>query len=72
MDFINEKLISIEDVLKDNKKLIIKKEEKDKFLNGVKLETDLEDGIYRIYLESEDFIGTGEIKNKTLKRDVII
>lgn len=42
------------------------------FLNGVKLKTDLEDGIYKIYNKDNMFIGTGEINNKDLKRDVIM
>ena len=41
------------------------------FLNGVQLTHELEDGIYTIYSE-EKFIGIGIIKNKLLKRDIII
>lgn len=41
------------------------------FLNGVKLNNNKEDGVYRIY-NNNKFIGTGIIKNKLLKRDVII
>ena len=41
------------------------------FLNGVQLTNDLEDGIYTIYCE-EKFIGIGTIKNKLLKRDIVI
>ena len=49
----------------DNKKMEL-------FLNGVKLKTDLKDGIYKIYNKDNMFIGTGEIKSKGLKRDVIM
>ena len=41
------------------------------FLNGVQLTHDLKDGIYRIYSE-EKFIGIGTIKDKLLKRDIVI
>jgi len=41
------------------------------FLNGVQLTHNLEDGIYKIYSE-EKFIGIGIIKDKLLKRDIII
>ena len=41
------------------------------FLNGVQLTHELDDGIYTIYSE-EKFIGIGIIKNKLLKRDIII
>ena len=42
------------------------------FLNGVNLEFKLEDGIYRIYNEKNEFIGTGTIKSNVLKRDIIV
>lgn len=48
----------------DNKKLQL-------FLNGVQLTWKLEDGVYKIYSDSK-FIGLGTIKNKLLKRDVIL
>ena len=41
------------------------------FLNGVQLTHDLEDGIYKIYADQK-FIGIGTVKNKLLKRDIII
>lgn len=48
----------------DNKKLQL-------FLNGVQLTWKLEDGVYKIYSDRK-FIGLGTIKNKLLKRDVIL
>ena len=41
------------------------------FLNGVQLTHELKDGIYTIYSE-EKFIGIGTVKNKLLKRDIVI
>lgn len=41
------------------------------FLNGVQLTHELQDGIYTIYSE-ENFIGIGTVKNKLLKRDIVI
>lgn len=41
------------------------------FLNGVQLTYDFEDGIYKIYHE-DSFVGIGTIKNKILKRDIIV
>ena len=41
------------------------------FLNGVQLTHELEDGIYTIY-NDDKFIGTGTVKNKLLKRDIVI
>lgn len=42
------------------------------FLNGVNLKTDKINGVYKIYNEAKEFIGTGEIINSKLKRDVIL
>ena len=72
VEFINKEIISIEKIFKD--KPIIKLENKklQLFLNGVQLTKNMEDGIYRIYNENQQFIGIGTIKNKLLKRDIII
>ena len=44
---------------------------KEKFLNGVKLNFNMENGVYRIY-NKKIFLGLGVINNNILKRDVII
>lgn len=41
------------------------------FLNGVQLTHELEDGIYRVYSEGK-FIGIGTVKDKLLKRDIVV
>lgn len=41
------------------------------FLNGVQLTFEMSDGIYKVY-SNRKFIGIGTIKNKLLKRDIII
>ena len=43
----------------------------EKFLNGVKLNFNMENGVYRIY-NKKIFLGLGVINNNILKRDVII
>ena len=55
-------------------KEIVKLQEKEleKFLNGVKIDIDKKDGIYKIYDDKEKFIGIGVEKNKKMKRDVIL
>ena len=40
--------------------------------NGVKLKTDMEDGLYRIYNEEKVFIGIGSVQNGYLKREIWI
>ena len=64
-------LITIEDYFKDCEKIILDFRKLQLFLNGVQLTHELNDGIYRIYSD-EKFIGIGTIKNKLLKRDIII
>ena len=65
------RIISIEEVLKDNQEYKLNDNELNKLLNGVKIITDLKDGLVRIY-NNEKFIGVGEVKNKVLKRKIII
>lgn len=69
-EFLNEHLITIEKLLKNNDNIILDKNEINKFLNGVKLERKLSNGIYKIYDESNRFIGTGIIEEEKLKRDI--
>ena len=68
-DFLNKKLITIEEIFKDKEKIDL--DDTKLFLNGVKIKTKKEEGIYRIY-KNNKFIGTGTIKNNLLKRDLII
>ena len=68
---IEEKIIKIEEIFKSVKKYELDKRKLQLFLNGVKLNVDLEDGVYRIYKENI-FIGTGVVKDNFLKRDIII
>ena len=65
-------LISIEEFLKDKQLINLNSKKVKLFLNGVNLEYKLEDEIYRIYNEKNEFIGTGTIKNNVLKRDIIV
>ena len=66
---IQKKILPIECIFKNNESIIIK--DIKKFLNGVKLYYELQDGVYRVYYNDE-FLGLGVIKNNLLKRDVII
>ena len=42
------------------------------FNNGVKLTYDLSEGLYRIYNSKGVFIGIGSVKDKTLKREIML
>ncbi len=71
-EFLNKHLITFEKILKDNPKICLNSKQIEMFLNGVKIVKDLENGIYKIENEKGIFIGTGEIKAGTLKRDIIL
>lgn len=68
---IANKIISIEQVFKNVLEIELDKRKLELFLNGVQLTYDLKDGLYRIYSNSK-FIGLGTVKNKLLKRDIVI
>lgn len=71
-EFLDKHIITFEEILKDKTKICLNNKQMEMFLNGVKIIQDLEDGIYKIENENGIFIGTGEIKAGTLKRDVIL
>ncbi len=64
-------IIGIEEIFKEIPEITIKQREYEKYLNGVKIDTDNMDGIYRIYLNNK-FSGLGIVENKKLKRDLVI
>ena len=70
--FINEHFISIEKVFEDRKSITITSNRLKHFLNGVKLSFNLEDGLYKIYDEKNNFLGIGRIKDKLLKREIVL
>lgn len=68
---LEERIISIEKIFKDNLTINLNDRKLELFLNGVQLTHDLKDGLYRIYNNS-NFIGLGIVKDKLLKRDIVI
>lgn len=71
-EFLDNHLITMEKLLSEKPNIIIDLNNMEKFLNGVKLEQNAPDGIYKIYDKDNIFIGTGVIEDKKLKRDIII
>ena len=63
-------LITLEKYFSDKEDIKLK--EITPFLNGVQISYNLPDDIYKIYDKDGKFIGIGTIKNKLLKRDIII
>ena len=64
--------ISIEEFFKQNENIILNSNDMTRFLNGVKLSTQKEDGIYNIYNTDNNFIGICIVKDNKLKRDIIV
>lgn len=71
-NYINNKIISIEKIFESNNSIKLYSRKLELFLNGVRLSMNIDDGVYRIYSEAGNFIGIGVIKDKLLKRDIVI
>lgn len=67
----NFKLISIEEIFNNLTRIDLNDRKKELFLNGVMLTYELQDGVYSVYNNNE-YVGTGIVKNKLLKRDIVI
>lgn len=68
---VEKHFITIEKYFENCKKINLDAKKLQLFLNGVQLTHELEDGIYTIYSD-EKFIGIGAVKNKLLKREIIL
>ncbi len=64
-------IITMEELLKEKEKIVLNEKNLEMFLNGVKIKIENKTGIYRIYNENKQFIGTGIVQENKLKRDVI-
>lgn len=75
MQFLEKNCISIEEFFKkesEEKEIYLNEKKLQLFLNGVKLNNNLTEGLYRIYDEKKQFIGIGLIENNLLKREIIV
>ena len=70
-DEAQKKILTIENIFKEKEKIYLNDKGVELFLNGVQLTRELEDDVYRVYTDNR-FIGLGIIKNKLLKRDIVI
>lgn len=70
-DLLEEKVITIEKFFEDKEEIQLNNKELELFLNGVKLNSENKNDIYRIYNQNK-FIGLGIIEDNKLKRDVIV
>ena len=68
---ISKKIINIEEIFEKNSSIELTKRKLELFLNGVNLTVQNQNGIYKVYSENK-FIGIGIVKDKLLKRDIVI
>ncbi len=65
-------IITIEEIFKNNPQIQLEQEQIEPYINGVKINTEKTNGVYRIYKPNGTFIGLGIIENSKLKRDLVI
>ena len=68
---LKENLISIEDFFDDKEIINFNDADLFRFLNGVKVDINIDDGIYRVYNNGK-FIGIGIVQNGKIKRDIVM
>ena len=71
-EFMEKYFIKLEDYFSNFQKLKLDDKDLKKFLNGVQISFNLDDGIYNIYDMQNKFIGLAILKNRRLKRDIIL
>ena len=69
---IEKHLITMEHFFSDKEAITLSEKQLTLLLNGVLLNTQKPDDIYRIYDKNHQFIGCGVCKNQKLKRDIIL
>ena len=67
-----DKIITMEQFFSRKQKIILDNKRMQMFLNGVKLQYELDEDVYRVYDEEHIFIGLATVKNNMLKRDVVL
>ena len=68
---LEKNIITLEEFFKEKETINLNEKRLQLFLNGVNLTEPKQDGIYKIYTNN-NFIGTGTLKEKKLKRDIIL
>ena len=71
LEVIGKNIISIEKIFSQYPKIKIEQQTLKYFLNGVRITQNVKDGVYRVYTEDK-FLGIGVVKEKLLKRDIIL
>ena len=69
---LENKIISVEKIFENSPLIKLDDRKLGLFLNGVMLTQKYDDGVYKIYNKTNEFVGTGTIQNNLLKRDIIL
>ncbi len=72
LQFFEKRIIKIEDMFQEQSKITLSEKKLELFLNGVKLSSNLNDGICRVYNDKDEFIGIGEVSERKIKRDIVV
>lgn len=67
---MQDKIISIEDLYKDSKKVNLNEDEYERFLNGIKINFEAPSGVVRVYQELR-YKGIGKVENNLLSRFIV-
>lgn len=71
IEYISNHFISLEKYFRKYDEIILDEKKLEMFLNGVKLNTNLKNGVYRICCKNK-LVGIGIVENNRLKRDIIL
>ena len=69
-ELLNKNFISFEVFFKSSEKIVLDDKKLKQFLNGMIINIEKSDGIYKIYDKNEVFIGIGKLNQNGLKRDI--
>lgn len=70
-EFLKDNIIKMEAIFNKLPKINLSSKKERLFFNGVMLMAENQDGVYNIYV-GQKYLGLGTVKNKLLKRDIII
>ena len=71
IQFLEQHIITIEEFFKDKPVIKLKESEIRPFINGVKIQRNIKDGIYNIYI-NEEYIGIAIAEKSKIKRELLV
>ena len=71
-EFLKKNIITVEQFFEQKEKVVLDDRKLELFLNGVKLNIEIQDDIVRVYNKNNDFIGIASVEDGKMKRDIVI